>query len=271
MYVNRADQRQALAGRLGLGPEKADDLSRWALANPDAFDADDLRCWRIGSHSWLALADQQLDTVQRVQRPVGLFVAPAFTARGVAADAGAITRRDPPGRGARRARRARPVHRRRWRRTACRHCSSESTCRPCTPDPRSALTAPGSWHRSSRETRPAREPRDSARQARPVGQAARVAAQLHGRRQRRGHLRAAAAGGYLPGPRLPPAPARRQAPERAAQRASQRGDGSRRGGADGGRARAAAAALNRGSRASEGQHPRRADEGPPRSADDHEL
>ena len=31
---------------------------------------------------WLALADEQLETVERVQRPVGLFVAPAIRAEG---------------------------------------------------------------------------------------------------------------------------------------------------------------------------------------------
>jgi hypothetical protein len=82
VYVNRSDQRRALAERLGLDGDRADDLSRWALAYPDQFDTGDLRCWRIRSRSWLALADEQLDTIERVQRPVGLFVAPALTAEG---------------------------------------------------------------------------------------------------------------------------------------------------------------------------------------------
>ena len=71
------DQRRALAGPLGLKRERADDLSRWVLAHPDGFDATDLRCWRIGSDSWLSLAGEQLDSVDTVARPVGVFVVPA--------------------------------------------------------------------------------------------------------------------------------------------------------------------------------------------------
>ena len=61
---------------------QADDLSRWALAHPEQFDAGDLRCWRIGSDTWLALADERLEPVGTVQRPVGLFVVPALYAEG---------------------------------------------------------------------------------------------------------------------------------------------------------------------------------------------
>jgi hypothetical protein len=61
---------------------QADDLSRWALAHLEQFDAGDLRCWRIGSDTWLALADERLDPVERVNRPVGLFVVPALYAEG---------------------------------------------------------------------------------------------------------------------------------------------------------------------------------------------
>ena len=82
VYIHRDDQRRVLAGRLGLAADKADDLSRWALAYPDEFDPEDLRCWRIGSTTWLALADEQLETIERVQRPVGLFVAPAIRTEG---------------------------------------------------------------------------------------------------------------------------------------------------------------------------------------------
>jgi hypothetical protein len=60
VYAFRHDQRRTLCARLGLAGEQADDLSRWVLAHPDQFDAGDLRCWRIGSHSWLRLADAQL-------------------------------------------------------------------------------------------------------------------------------------------------------------------------------------------------------------------
>ena len=82
VYAYIDDQRRALAGRLGLPDDKADDLSRWVISYPDEFDPEDLRCWRIGSTTWLALADEQLDTVGRVQRPVGLFVAPTIRTEG---------------------------------------------------------------------------------------------------------------------------------------------------------------------------------------------
>ena len=68
------------------------------LAYPDEFDPEDLRCWRIGSTTWLALADEQLDTIERVQRPVGLFVAPAIRTEGWQLTPGAVARRDPAGR-----------------------------------------------------------------------------------------------------------------------------------------------------------------------------
>jgi hypothetical protein len=80
VWAYAPDQRRALANRLGFEERMADDLSRWVLAHPDAFDAADLRCWRIGSGSWLALADEQLAPVGKVERPVGLFVVPALKA-----------------------------------------------------------------------------------------------------------------------------------------------------------------------------------------------
>ena len=82
VYVHREDQRRAAAGRLGIQAGQADDLSRWVLSHPDAFDAEDLRCWRIGSDTWLAVADKILEPVTAVRRPVGLFLAPAFAADG---------------------------------------------------------------------------------------------------------------------------------------------------------------------------------------------
>jgi hypothetical protein len=80
VYAHRDDQRRALADRLGIGRTQAGDLSRWVLAHPGAFDPGDLRCWRIGSPTWLELADEQLDRVDRVERPVGMFVVPAVRA-----------------------------------------------------------------------------------------------------------------------------------------------------------------------------------------------
>ena len=75
-------QRSALATRLGLPAGQADDLSRWVLAHPDQFDPVQLRCWRIASPTWLAVAGEQLEDVDRVQRPIALFVMPAMRGEG---------------------------------------------------------------------------------------------------------------------------------------------------------------------------------------------
>ena len=75
-------QRRALATRLGLPTGQADDLSRWVLAHPDQFDPAQLRSWRIASPTWLAVAGEQLDAVDRVGRPVALFVMPAVRGEG---------------------------------------------------------------------------------------------------------------------------------------------------------------------------------------------
>jgi len=82
VWVYREDQRRVLGERLGVEVGAADDLSRWVLANPGRFDTEDLQSWRIGSRTWLALADEQLDPVGHVARPVGLFVVPALTGEG---------------------------------------------------------------------------------------------------------------------------------------------------------------------------------------------
>ena len=78
VWAYHLDQRRALARPLGLEDDRADDLSRWVLSHPDQFDAADLRCWRIGSESWLSLAGEQLGSVGTVERPVGVFVVPAL-------------------------------------------------------------------------------------------------------------------------------------------------------------------------------------------------
>ena len=80
VWAYPVDQRRALAARLGFDERHADDLSRWVLANPGGFEQTDLRCWRIGSESWLALAGEQLEPVGKVERPVGVFVVPAIRA-----------------------------------------------------------------------------------------------------------------------------------------------------------------------------------------------
>ena len=81
-WVYREDQRRVLGEQLGVDAGGADDLSRWVLANPGRFDATDLQSWRIGSRTWLELADEQLEPVEHVARPVGLFVVPALTGDG---------------------------------------------------------------------------------------------------------------------------------------------------------------------------------------------
>ena len=80
VWAYALDQRRALTTRLGLDERTTDDLSRWVLTHPGEFDPGDLRCWRIGSGSWLALAHEQLPPVVTVERPVGLFVVPALKA-----------------------------------------------------------------------------------------------------------------------------------------------------------------------------------------------
>src|SRR5450755_1111710 len=78
VWAYQLDQRRVLARPLGLDEHLADDLSRWLLANPSQFDAGDLRCWRIGSDSWLSLAGERLGAVGKVERPVGVFIVPAL-------------------------------------------------------------------------------------------------------------------------------------------------------------------------------------------------
>ncbi len=80
VWAYTLEQRHALANRLGFDERRADDLSRWTLVHLEGFEAADLRCWRIGSNTWLALAREQLPPVGRVERPVGLFVVPALKA-----------------------------------------------------------------------------------------------------------------------------------------------------------------------------------------------
>jgi hypothetical protein len=82
VWCRRGDQRAALARRLGLPDHRADDLSRWALEQPHSFDAEDLRCWRIASATWLTIADERLPVVEHVDRPVGVLAVPAVSGTG---------------------------------------------------------------------------------------------------------------------------------------------------------------------------------------------
>ena len=110
VWAYQLDQRRVLARPLGLDDHRADDLSRWLLANPSQFDAGDLRCWRIGSDTWL-VARRRAARGGRQGRAAGRRVRRAGDRieRRVAADAGARARHDPAGRGARRPARARPA------------------------------------------------------------------------------------------------------------------------------------------------------------------
>ncbi len=82
LYTHLGDQRRVLAQRLRLPAAQADELSRWTVEQAGQFDAEDLRSWRIGSDTWLGLADKQLEPVGKVSRPVGLFVVPALSGAG---------------------------------------------------------------------------------------------------------------------------------------------------------------------------------------------
>ena len=75
-------QRRTLATRLGLPTGQADDLSRWVLVHPGQFDPSELRSWRIASPTWLQVAGGLLEEVDRVGRPVALFVMPAARGAG---------------------------------------------------------------------------------------------------------------------------------------------------------------------------------------------
>ena len=102
VWASRDDQRRALGRRLGVGDQQADDLSRWVLEQPEAFDPDDLRCWRIASAD-LAGARRRAARAGRSRRPAGRACSscPRRRAR-LAADARALARRDPADRRARR-------------------------------------------------------------------------------------------------------------------------------------------------------------------------
>jgi hypothetical protein len=244
VYVGRGDQRRAVARRLGLDGERIDDLSRWALANPGCFDAAELRSWRIGSPTWLRLADEQLEPVGRVERPVALFVAPAGRGQGwqllpvlsleairlLAALGGRLERELGAA--------MLP-----WR--AVDELLERINPRTLHAGPRVPRRGRPARPRARTRARQAARPGPAARPARPLGAAAGRPAQPQGGRPR--DRRAAAAGRQLPGPRVRPA-ARRRRPARRRPRPAERDHGARRGGRDGGRARAAAAAVERGGR-----------------------
>ena len=133
------DQRRALARRAGLADQHQRRHRRPGAADPDRFDAADLRSWQIASPSWLALADEQLAPVERVERPVGVLVVPAALRDGwqlvpvLSLDAVRAHRR------ARRPARARPARRDAAARRDSTPCSSASTSTRCTPAGANAL------------------------------------------------------------------------------------------------------------------------------------
>ena len=201
VWTRRADQRAALARRLGLSDDQADDLSRWALEQPAAFDADDLRCWRIASGTWLRLADRQLPAVD-TRRPARRRVRRASAGRErVAAGAGALARRDPARRRARRDARTRPHRRHAARRRRRRAAGANQPQHPA----RRTQGVPGlgraalAGARARARQAGARE--RAARQARPLGPAARPPRQLHAAATAAPE-RARAARRHLPGARV---------------------------------------------------------------------
>ena len=122
---------------------QADDLSRWVLEHPDQFDADDLRCWRIASTTWLPLAEQQL-AAGRARRAARRRVrrCPRAGER-LAARPGALARRDPSDRRARRPAGPRPVRRDAARRRGRRAAGARSTCNALHAGPEGALDSAG--------------------------------------------------------------------------------------------------------------------------------
>ena len=263
---------RARARGSGSPATRRDDLSRWALAHPDAFDADDLRCWRIASPTWLALADEQLAPVERVERPVGCSSSPPRAP----ATAGSSR---PCSRSTRSA-----LHRRARRHGSTATCAAPSlpadatgellergsTRTRCTPARASASTpASQLGEQLSRELRTTVSP-GVPRDRRDRWGRLLVSRRSHTRPRRqppRAELTLRVV--TFPGRELHRAAGSASAPARRVSRAAERGDGARRGGADRDRARPAAAAVLRGRRAAQGHRPRRADEGPPRRAGHH--
>lgn len=82
MWGAKRDHRCALARRAGVDERRSDDIAELALRDPDRFQPNDLRCWKIASPTWLALADQQLAPLEHVERPVGLLVVVAALREG---------------------------------------------------------------------------------------------------------------------------------------------------------------------------------------------
>ena len=268
VFAHVGAQRRALAARLGLAAGQADDLSRWALACPGQFDASDLRCWRIASASWLALADEQLDPVDRVERPVGLFVVPAAHRRRLAALPRALARRHPADRRARRPARTRPARRHDPRRPSARARRARQRAHAARRTEGAARQRRPARPRALARARADRLARRAARQARPLGTPARPAP--HATSTPAAPNRSSSACGSS---RSPPAasPSAGSAPARRDDRHAQRSAVMELGEAiqtavD---ARAAAAAVHRGGRTAQGHRADRADEGTPRHADHH--
>ena len=202
-----------------------------------------------------ALADEQLPAVGTVERPVGVFVAPARARatgwqltpvlsldaiRLIAALGGRVERDLRSARAARSAPSSELLERDQ-RRTRC------------TPGRASAWTPPASSRRSSRASSARRvSPGVPREQARPLGPAARPPPRLHRRATAREHAELALRVVTFAGARVHRSAGSASAPRDEHARAAERGDGARRGGADRDRARAAAAALHRGRRPAQG-------------------
>ena len=115
VWASRDDQRRALGRRLGVGDQQADDLSRWALEQPEAFDPrrPALLADRVGRPGWRSpTSSSRRSTASSGRSPCsscppirgGWQLTPALSRRG-----------DPADRRARRQRRPRPARRRRAR------------------------------------------------------------------------------------------------------------------------------------------------------------
>ena len=82
VYVHRDDQRRALAERLGLDRRQGRRPVAVGAGLPRRVRPGDLRCWRIGSRTWLELADEQLDTIGECNGRSACSSRPALTAEG---------------------------------------------------------------------------------------------------------------------------------------------------------------------------------------------
>lgn len=76
-YSDLYHRRRALARALQLSDREITSVSRWLTEQPLAdADLQDPRSWRLGSPRWQQTVADQLPYPERVERPVGVFLAP---------------------------------------------------------------------------------------------------------------------------------------------------------------------------------------------------